>query len=109
MKTYLYDVLPKEFIKISVGLFENFSEKKNYNHSSIKDLLNTLFSKLTLNKKVIIEENSEIMDLLNNELTDYFDLFIQKLINNWLVIIENVFKFSINQYRINKTILELIK
>ena len=69
--------------------------------------------KFTIIVKEFIDQLEGLMyyesyEILNQDLTDYFDLFIQKLINNWLVVIENVFKFTINQYRINTCILNLI-
>jgi hypothetical protein len=48
------------------------------------------------------------MNILNKDLSEYFDNFVQKLILNWYVVIENTLKFVINQYRINQTIYELI-
>ena len=108
-KDILYKDLSKEFVRNSVDLFENYEDKQLFESKSIKEILNDLFNLLTVSEIVSIPSNSQFMQILNRDLTDYFDLFIQKLINNWLVVIENTFKFSINQYRINKCILELAK
>jgi len=105
----LYNDLPKEFVRNSVDIFYNYNDKNTFEPKSIKEILNDLFNLLTVGDIVNVPSNSQFMQVLNNELTDYFDLFVQKLINNWLVVIENVFKFTINQYRINKCILELLK
>lgn len=105
----LYDDLPHDFVRNSIDIFKNQTDKNTFEPQSIRELLNNLFKLLTLNDIVSIPEDSSIMQILNRDLTDYFDLFIQKLINNWLVVIENVYKFTINQYRINNTIVKLIK
>jgi hypothetical protein len=105
----LYNVLPEEFVRISVDLFKNYEDKQLFESKSVKEILNSLFNLLTVGDTISIPSDSHFMQILNRDLTDYFDLFIQKLINNWLVVIENIFKFSINQYRINTCILELIK
>ena len=105
----LYNDLPKEFVKNSVDIFINYDDKQTFEPKSIKEILNDLFNLLTVGDIVNIPTNSPFMQILNSDLTDYFDLFVQKLINNWLVVIENTFKFTINQYRINTCILELIK
>lgn len=105
----LYKEIPKEFVKNSVDLFANESEKQLFESKSIKEILNDLFEMLSFNDILSIPNKSQIMQVLTSNLSEYFDLFVQKLINNWLVVIENIFKFNINQYRINKTILELVK
>ncbi len=105
----LYNDLPKEFVRNSVDIFYNYTDKQSFEPKSIKEILNDLFNLLSVSDIINIPSNSPFMQILNNDLTDYFDLFIQRLINNWLVVIENIFKFTINQYRINKCILELIQ
>jgi hypothetical protein len=105
----LYNDLPLEFVKSSIKMYKNTEEKQLYEPKSIKEILNDLFNLLTVNDYVSIPNNSQFIQILNRDLTDYFDLFINKLINNWLVVIENTFKYSINQYRINSTIYNLIK
>lgn len=105
----LYNEIPIDFVQNSCNLFKNSNDKKTFESKSIKEILNDLFDILSIGEIISIPSNSKFMEILKNNLSDYFDLFIQKLINNWLVVIENIFKFSINQYRINKTILELIK
>ena len=42
------------------------------------------------------------------EINAYFDTFTNKTILNWMVVIENVFKFNINQGRIIKSIDNLL-
>jgi len=108
-KDILYKDLPKEFVRNSVDLFDSYEDKQLFESKSIKEILNDLFNLLTVGEVISIPSNSQFMQILNRDLTDYFDLFIQKLINNWLVVIQNTFKFSINQYRINTCILELVK
>ena len=47
--------------------------------------------------------------MFKKDLCEYFDIFVEKLVINWLVVIENVFKFVINQNRINLTYINLLK
>jgi hypothetical protein len=108
LKEILYKDLPEKFVKNSVDLFENYEAKQAFDDISIKEILNNFFNLLTIGV-IPIKNDSQFIQILNRDLTNYFDLFIQKLINNWLVVIENTFKFTINQYRINKTILEFTK
>jgi hypothetical protein len=105
----LYTDIPKDLVKNSIDIFHNLEDKQTFESRSIKEILNELFNLLTVGENINIPANSYFMQILNNELSDYFDLFIQKLINNWLVVIQNIFKFTINQYRISKSILELVK
>lgn len=91
----LYNELPAKFVQNSTNIFTDYEEKVNFEPQSIKEILNELFNSL------IIEEKSELMTILTKNVANYFDSFVPKLINNWYVVMENVFKFSINQYRLN--------
>jgi hypothetical protein len=104
----LYKDIPEKFVKNSVKLFNNQNEKLQFEEESIKEILNNLFNLLTVGI-ISIPKDTTFMNILNKDLSEYFDNFVQKLILNWYVVIENTLKFVINQYRINQTIFELIK
>lgn len=104
----LYKDIPEKFVKNSVKLFKNQNEKLQFEEESIKEILNDLFNLLTVSD-ISIPKDTIFMNILNKDLSEYFDNFVQKLILNWYVVIENTLKFVINQYRINQTIYELIK
>jgi len=91
----LYNELPAKFVQNSVNIFTDYEEKVNFDPQSIKEILNELFNSL------ILEEKSELMTILTKNVSNYFDSFVPKLINNWYVVMENTLKFSINQYRLN--------
>ena len=54
-----------------------------------------------------LEKDSYAMRVLKQQVSSYFDTFISKTINNWAVVIENHFRFNINQKRIIECILTL--
>ena len=109
IKEYLYNTIPEKFVKNSVKIFKNFDEQIIFEEQSIKEILKDLFDLLTIGDVISIPKESTLMTILNKDLANYFDIFIEKLILNWYVVIENTLKFVINQYRINNTLYELIK
>jgi len=106
-KDILYKDLPILFVKSSVKIFENQNEKIGFEEKSIKEILNEFFNLLKTNTEVTID-NSDFFNILNNDISEYFDMFVEKLIINWQVVLENVLKFVINQYRINETLKLLV-
>jgi hypothetical protein len=51
----------------------------------------------------------KFIEILQNEVVAYFDTVIPKLLNLWMAIIENIFKYYINLNRIIQTKLILEK
>jgi hypothetical protein len=52
---------------------------------------------------------NKFIEILQNEVVAYFDTVIPKLLNLWMAIIENIFKYYINLNRIIQTKLILEK
>jgi hypothetical protein len=106
-KDILYKDLPILFVKSSVKIFKNQNEKIGFEEKSIKEILNEFFN-LLKNNTVVTIDNSDFFNILNNDISEYFDMFVEKLIINLQVVLENVLKFVINQYRINETLKLLV-
>jgi len=101
-KKVLYDVLPKKFVKNSVNMFDNLDEKVNFEPQTVLELLKELFD--SLRKFPQIDYNEILLENLNKNIANYFDLFISRTIKNWYVVCENILKFVINQERMTKTL-----
>jgi hypothetical protein len=104
----LYEKVSKSLVLNSVQIFDNESEEYLFNNQSIKDILDTVVNLLTVNPTLSIPESSPFFRTTIKEINAYFDTFVSKTILNWLVVIENVFKFNINQGRIIQSIEKLL-
>lgn len=106
-KYVLYNILPEKFVKNSVNVFDNLDEKVNFEPQTVLELLRELFE--SLRKFPEIESSDILLENLNKNIANYFDLFISRTIKNWYVVCENILKFVINQQRITKTLGTLVK
>jgi hypothetical protein len=97
-KLQLYNKLPEKLVKNSVYIFRDLDEKVNFESQTVNELLRDLFG--LLDKTTYL--NDDIINVLNNNIASYFDLFVSRTINNWYVVCENTFKFIINHDRIIK-------
>jgi len=96
----LYGDIPEKFVKNSLLIFKNIKDKVNFIPESINEILEDLFNllKSPLDTSNIITDT--VMNILNINVKNYFNLFIEKIIKNWYVVCENILKFIINQDRI---------
>lgn len=108
IKNILYNRVSKDFVDNAVKIFDNDDEEHLFEDQSTTDILNTVVNLLTINPELSIPEDSPFFTLVIKDVNTYFDTFVSKTILNWLVIIENVFKFNINQGRIIESITSLI-
>jgi len=108
IKNILYDRVSKDFVDNAVKIFDNEDEERLFEDQTTKDILDTVVALLTINPELSISKESPFFTLVIKDVNAYFDTFISKTILNWLVIIENVFKFNINQGRIIDSITSLI-
>ena len=106
IKDILYDNISKKLVLNSVKIFNNMDEENDHKDESVKDLLDSVTNLLTINPVFPIKDDSPFYKTIA-EINLYFDTFVNKTILNWLVIIENVFKFNINQGRIVKSTFNL--
>ena len=107
IKTILYNDVPKKLVLNAVQIFDNQEEESLFSPQSTKDIFDTLVNLLTINSSLSIPEDSPFFKTTIKEINSYFDTFVNKTILNWLVVIENVFKFNINQGRIIQSIYNL--
>jgi len=105
--TILYDTIAEKLVMNSVNVFKDQNEERAFDSQSIKELLTNFFELLTISDPIKLEKDSYAMRVLKQQVSSYFDTFISKTINNWAVVIENHFRFNINQKRIIECILTL--
>jgi hypothetical protein len=107
IKNILYRDVSKKLVLNAVQIFNNQEEEYLFSQESTKDIFDTVTNLLTINPSLSIPEDSPFFKTTIKEINSYFDTFVNKTILNWLVIIENVFKFNINQGRIIQSIYNL--
>jgi ankyrin repeat protein len=92
--------LAEIIVKNSVYIFNNNTDKETFMEKSIENILDEWFLDLIKNTTYNISENSQFINKFRIELNN--TAFIKNIINNWLVVVENNFKFIINHYRLLK-------
>ena len=103
----MYNHVSKKLVLNAVQIFDNQEEETLFSPQSTKDIFDTVVNLLTINPSLSIPEDSPFFKTTIKEINSYFDTFVNKTILNWLVVIENVFKFNINQGRIIQSIYNL--
>jgi len=106
IETLLNTDVSKKLVLNAVQIFDNQEEENLFLPESTKEIFDTVVNLLTINPSLSISEDSPFFKNIK-EVNLYFDTFVNKTILNWLVIIENVFKFNINQGRIIQSIYNL--
>lgn len=97
------DICPK-LVKNSSGIFEDKSEEMGHYSQTPKEILINYFQLL---ENSPVKLSPEIINVFKGDVTRYFDTFIGKAILLWMVNIENIFKYFINNYRCVETLLSL--
>jgi len=99
----LYTDYPEIIVKNSINMYKDLNEKVNFEPLSVNEMLQNLF-RLLNNAPEVVELDEIIMNNLNKNIANYFDLFTARVIKNWFVVCENTLKFVINHQRISKTL-----
>jgi hypothetical protein len=107
IKNILYTIVSKQLVLNIAQIYDNQEEEYLFVSQNTSDILDTLTNLLTINPSLSIPETSSFFTNIK-QINTYFDTFIYKTISNWMVVIENVFKFNINQGRIIECIKNLI-
>ena len=108
-----YQEVSAKLVKNTVHIFDNQDDELNFSFESSKITLDNVVKLLNIEDLKIDGISQEAIKIIDNllntikEINSYFDTFINKTILNWLVVIENVFKFDINQGRIVECIYNL--
>lgn len=92
------------FINNACDLYEDVDEKDSSNYMSASDLLNNFIDTIPMNEYVSIKADSKLIEVIKRMTIDYFDTFVYRMIQNWMIVYENNLKFIINHYRILKII-----
>ncbi len=103
---HLYEIIPEIFVRNSVNIYTDIDDTLNKETQSVSMVLNNLLDLLKSSSPIEIDEYT--INLLKNNFVMYFDTIVWKTINNWNVVIENIFMFHINQYRILECINRLL-
>ena len=101
MLNILYDDIAEKLVINSINLFKNKSEELEHETISAKEIFDN-YIKMFQVSEIQIENNSKFMSNIGI-LINFYDTISYNIINNWLALIENYLKFSINQSRIIKT------
>ncbi len=94
---YLYNTIPAIFVRNSVGIFKNYSDEMENISMTVAEVLNNLLDLLVTSSPVKID--SYVLNIMKNNINQYFDTIVYKIINNWNVVVENIFIYNINQHR----------
>jgi hypothetical protein len=94
----LYNIIPQKFVRNSVNIYYNLDDEASHTIETVADILNNLIDLLKVSS--YIEINDYTINILKNNVVQYFDTITFKLINNWNVVIENILLYHINHYRI---------
>ena len=104
----LYQVVAPKLVKNSINFFKDKYDKQTFNFESTKEILENFFELFTITEPIKINKQDTVYKIFNNEIINYFDTITSKIIVNWLVVIENQFKFIINQKRILNCIVKML-
>jgi hypothetical protein len=94
----------ERLVKCSVQIFNNKEEENLYTSETVRDILTEFFDNLKLFGNLLSES---IINVFMSNVITYFDSFVSRTILLWLVNIENIFKFCINNYRSLDILLQL--
>nr|QFG74736.1 MAG: hypothetical protein [Megaviridae environmental sample] len=90
----------------AVKIFKNRSNEENHEDETVEEILTEFFNYLEIQSDPY-KISEFTIGILKSEISKYFDTISFKIINNWNVVIENVFMFFINQNRYIQTIKQL--
>ena len=94
---YLFNSVPNIFVRNSVGIFKNYTDEMENINMTVAETLNILLDLLATSSPIKID--SYVLNIMKNNVNQYFDTIVYKIINNWAVVVENMFIYNINQYR----------
>jgi hypothetical protein len=106
IKNILYTSIPQKLVRNSVNIYYNINDEAGNMVETVAEILNNLIDLLKTSS--YIEINDYTINILKNNIVQYFDTITFKLINNWNVVIENIFLYHINHYRIIECMINII-
>ena len=96
------DIMIEEFIKNACNLFETEDEMESHQYSTASDILDKFIDKIAFNEYIPITLDSKLLKILKKMVVGYFDNFVYRMLENWMIVYENNLKFIINHYRLLK-------
>jgi hypothetical protein len=102
----LYNIIPQKFVRNSVSIYNDTDDESENSVETVAEILNNLIDLLKTSSYIDI--NDYTINILKNNIVQYFDTITYKLINNWNVVIENIFLYHINHYRIIECMINII-
>lgn len=104
----LYLEIAPKLVKNTINFYDNKDDKQTHNSESVREILENFFELFTITEPIKLNKSDPIMRIFLDEVTNYFDSFTGKLINNWLSIIENKFRYIINTERIQDCLIKIL-
>ena len=101
----LYNSIAKELVINACNIFQSKTEEIEHNTSSAKEIFENYIKLFEISNPNITQDGKFMQNSSN--IINFFDTISFNIIENWQVMIENYMKFSINQYRIIETFLNL--
>lgn len=98
----LLNKLIDDFIKNSCRLFEDEDEELSHDNKRAGELFDNFFDEVATNEFIPMTFDSKLLKILKDNTKNYFEPFVYKLLQNYMVIYENNLKFIINHYRLLK-------
>ena len=93
----IYQEICKTMVKNALEIFEDYVDEQENVYTTARELLLNFFDLFNL---TIIKIPDNIITIMKRQIIDYFDTFSYRCITYWLVTIENIFKYIINNYRL---------
>ncbi len=99
--------MPELFVRNGVSIYKDEEDEASANIITVAEILNNLLDLLKTSSSIDIDDYT--INLIKNNIITYFDTIVYKIINNWNVLIENIFIYHINHFRILDCFYELLK
>ena len=104
----LYLEIAPKLVKNTINFYDNKDDKQTHDSESVREILENFFELFTITEPIKLNKSNPIMRIFLDEATNYFDSFTGKLINNWLSVIENKFRYIINTERIQDCLIKIL-
>ena len=105
---YLRKEVTDLMVRTIANIPEDADDKLYFKSKQLDDILRDLFDLLEVNPYFKYTQKSKILQALHESIIPYMKNYISKLVNNWIITIEHIFKFFINQKRLLETFLTVI-
>ena len=98
----LFEKISERLVKTSTGIYKDNEDELLFQSETTRDILTEFFDHLK-----VFPYLNDIKPVFDSQVVSYFDTFVGRTILLWMVNIENIFKFFINNYRSTDILLML--